>query len=71
MDFVPPSFAAIGIRFLSWLISLLGQTRVTDPTSGFRCAGPARWRDFAERYPDDYPETGILVLVHPEPVTSW
>jgi glycosyltransferase involved in cell wall biosynthesis len=49
-----------GIRFLSWLVSLLGRIRVTDPTSGFRCAGPRAWRDFAERYPDDYPEPESL-----------
>lgn len=49
-----------GIRFLCLLISLLGRTRVTDPTSGFRCAGPRAWRGFAERYPDDYPEPESL-----------
>jgi glycosyltransferase involved in cell wall biosynthesis len=53
-------FRRAGIRFLSWLIRLLGKTRVTDPTSGFRCAGPRAWRDFAERYPDDYPEPESL-----------
>lgn len=53
-------FRRAGIRFLSWLISLLGNTRVTDPTSGFRCASPRVWRDFAERYPDDYPEPESL-----------
>ncbi len=50
----------VGIGFLSRLISLLGHTRVTDPTSGFRCAGPRAWRDFAVRYPDDYPEPESL-----------
>jgi len=30
----------IGIRFFSRLISTLSGIRVTDPTSGFRCAGP-------------------------------
>jgi glycosyltransferase involved in cell wall biosynthesis len=49
-----------GIRFLSRLISLLGGFHVTDPTSGFRCAGPRAWRDFVERYPDDYPEPESL-----------
>jgi glycosyltransferase involved in cell wall biosynthesis len=49
-----------GIRFLAWLIRFLGKTRVTDPTSGFRCAGPRAWQDFAERYPDDYPEPESL-----------
>lgn len=49
-----------GIRFLAALISLLGTTRVTDPTSGFRCAGIRAWSGFAERYPDDYPEPESL-----------
>lgn len=50
----------LGIRFLAWLIGILGRTRVTDPTSGFRCAGPRAWQGFAERYPDDYPEPESL-----------
>jgi glycosyltransferase involved in cell wall biosynthesis len=50
----------VGIRFLARLISLLGGIRVTDPTSGFRCAGPRAWREFAHRYPDDYPEPESL-----------
>jgi hypothetical protein len=33
---------------------------VTDPTSGFRCAGPRAWADFANQYPDDYPEPESL-----------
>jgi len=49
-----------GIRFLSWLICRLGGVRVTDPTSGFRCAGPRAWSDFARQYPDDYPEPESL-----------
>jgi glycosyltransferase involved in cell wall biosynthesis len=50
----------VGIRFLAWLISRLGGTRVTDPTSGFRCAGPRAWTDFVVHYPDDYPEPESL-----------
>lgn len=50
----------IGIRFFAGLISLLTGQRVTDPTSGFRCAGPRAWRAFVERYPDDYPEPESL-----------
>jgi glycosyltransferase involved in cell wall biosynthesis len=53
-------FRRMGIRFLSWLIGVLGRTRVTDATSGFRCAGPRAWHDFAQRYPDDYPEPESL-----------
>jgi glycosyltransferase involved in cell wall biosynthesis len=49
-----------GIRYLSRLISWLSGHTVTDPTSGFRCAGPRAWRHFAERYPEDYPEPESL-----------
>jgi len=38
----------LGIRFLSALIRLLSGVRVTDPTSGLRCAGPRAWMDFAQ-----------------------
>jgi glycosyltransferase involved in cell wall biosynthesis len=50
----------VGIRFFSKLIRLLSGVRVTDPTSGLRCAGARVWRRFAERYPDDYPEPESL-----------
>lgn len=50
----------IGIRFFSWLIGFLSGTKVTDPTSGLRCAGPNVWQRFAEHYPEDYPEPESL-----------
>jgi glycosyltransferase involved in cell wall biosynthesis len=50
----------IGIRFFSRLISLLSGVRVTDPTSGLRCAGPRVWVRFAKFYPEDYPEPETL-----------
>jgi glycosyltransferase involved in cell wall biosynthesis len=50
----------VGIRFFAALISMLSGTRVTDPTSGLRCAGPRAWRRFAEHYPEDYPEPESL-----------
>lgn len=50
----------IGIRFLASLITTITGTRVTDPTSGFRCVGPRAWQAFARRYPDDYPEPESL-----------
>jgi glycosyltransferase involved in cell wall biosynthesis len=34
--------------------------RFTDPTSGYRCAGPRAWQRFAEHYPEDYPEPEAL-----------
>lgn len=50
----------VGIRFFAWLISTLASVRVTDPTSGFRCASQRLWATFAQRYPDDYPEPETL-----------
>ncbi|MDB5311016.1 MAG: glycosyltransferase family 2 protein [Gemmataceae bacterium] len=50
----------IGIRFFAWLIGRLSGARVTDPTSGFRCAGPRAWARFAHQYPEDYPEPESL-----------
>lgn len=46
----------VGIWFFAGLIGRLSGARVTDPTSGFRCAGPRAWARFAAHYPDDYPE---------------
>jgi glycosyltransferase involved in cell wall biosynthesis len=50
----------VGIRFFSWLIRRFSGMQLTDPTSGFRCAGPRAWRRFARDYPDDYPEPESL-----------
>ncbi len=58
--FTSTAMRRVGIRFLALLISKLGGTKVTDPTSGFRCAGPRAWMFFAGQYPDDYPEPESL-----------
>ncbi|HTU19590.1 MAG TPA: glycosyltransferase family 2 protein [Gemmataceae bacterium] len=50
----------LGIRFFTWLISSLSGVRVSDPTSGLRCAGPRAWQRFARCYPEDYPEPESL-----------
>jgi glycosyltransferase involved in cell wall biosynthesis len=50
----------LGIRFFVWLIGRLSGARITDPTSGFRCAGPRAWERFADYYPEDYPEPESL-----------
>ena len=55
------SFARrLGIAFFLWLIRALSGSRVSDPTSGFRCAGPRAWQCFARQYPEDYPEPESL-----------
>lgn len=50
----------VGIRFFCRLIGFLSGVQVTDPTSGFRCAGPKAWQHFARHYPEDYPEPESL-----------
>ncbi len=50
----------VGIGVFVRLIGLLTGVRLTDPTSGLRCAGPAAWRRFARHYPEDYPEPESL-----------
>jgi glycosyltransferase involved in cell wall biosynthesis len=50
----------LGIRFFTGLIWLLSGVRVTDPTSGLRCAGPEVWQRFARHYPEDFPEPESL-----------
>ena len=44
----------IGNRMLALLISAIGHGKVTDPTSGFRAAGPRAIRFFAAHYPQTY-----------------
>jgi hypothetical protein len=59
-EFQSTRLRRLGIRFFARLISLLAGTKVTDPTSGFRCAGPRAWQRFARYYPEDYPEPESL-----------
>lgn len=44
----------LGNRLLSLLVSAICRRRMTDPTSGFRAAGPAMIRFFAKHYPQAY-----------------
>ncbi|MCP4891246.1 MAG: glycosyltransferase family 2 protein [Planctomycetaceae bacterium] len=50
----------LGIAFLSKLIGFLAGQTASDPTSGFRCAGPRAWKLFAEHYPE--PESLYYLL---------
>ncbi len=44
----------MGNRMLAMLISAVGHGKVSDPTSGFRAAGPRALRFFAGHYPQTY-----------------
>ncbi|MBS1887180.1 MAG: glycosyltransferase family 2 protein [Actinobacteria bacterium] len=54
----------VGIRFFSWLLSLVTRQRITDPTSGFRMTDRRGIELFANDYPNDYPEVEAIVLMH-------
>jgi glycosyltransferase involved in cell wall biosynthesis len=51
-----------GARYLSWFLRLRCRAHVTDPTSGFRVAGPRAIELFAAHYPSDYPEPEAIAL---------
>lgn len=62
-DYRQSASRMIGIRFLRGLIRLLAGQRFSDPTSGFRAAGPRAIAAFARWYPDDYPEPEVVLLL--------
>jgi len=51
-----------GTRYLSWFLRFRCGARVTDPTSGFRVAGPRAVALFAAHYPNDYPEPEAIAV---------
>lgn len=53
----------IGIRFFSYLVSLVTGKRYTDTTSGFRAAGRKVIELYANYYPMDYPEVESIVYL--------
>ncbi len=53
----------IGINYLSALIFFLTRKKITDPTSGLRMVNRKLIKDFAERYPKDYPEPETTMSV--------
>ena len=58
----PPLARRIGIRVFARLVSVLGQQRVTDTTSGFVALDRAGIVLFAAEYPHDYPEVEATLV---------
>ena len=50
-------------RMLAWLVSAVGQTRITDPTSGLAAFGPRAVALLAERHPTGYSEPELILLL--------
>lgn len=62
-DFKSTKLRQTGIKLLSFLIYILAKKRIKDVTSGFRLANKKVIAEFAQKYPDDYPEPESIVLL--------
>lgn len=54
----------LGTRLLAAAVRAVTRRRVTDTTSGFRAMNRRAMMFLVEHYPEDYPETESLVLMH-------
>lgn len=54
----------IGIKLLSFILSLILGKKVTDTTSGFRAVNKRGISFLAAVYPDDFPEVEAILLSH-------
>lgn len=55
---------SIGIKSLSFFLSLICRSRVTDPTSGFWIINRKLLYYFANDFPSEYPEPEAIALLH-------
>lgn len=60
-DFKSTAARRAGIKMISWAIRLVTGTKIYDPTSGFRAVGRRIIEEFAEHYPQEYPEPESIV----------
>ncbi|WP_349408676.1 glycosyltransferase family 2 protein [Pseudalkalibacillus sp. SCS-8] len=58
------SMRRIGIVYFMYLLYALTKQKFTDPTSGFRAINHKIIKEFAHRYPKDYPEPEVLIYLH-------
>ena len=54
---------ALGIKLLSFFLSAICRTRITDPTSGFWIVNKDLLYYFANDYPSEYPEPEAIALM--------
>jgi glycosyltransferase involved in cell wall biosynthesis len=54
----------IGSKILSFVVSTIVGSRITDTTSGFRVYGRKSLEFFSSAYPEDYPEVEAFILAH-------
>ncbi len=61
-DYQSSFWRSFGIRIFRWLTRLISSKVITDPTSGFRIIDKALIAEFAQYYPEDYPEVEAIIL---------
>jgi hypothetical protein len=52
-----------GIKFFSWLSSLIIKQKITDTTSGLRALNKDAYSLFSEEYPTDFPDAEAIILL--------
>ena len=62
-SYASTAFRLLGIKMLSFLLSLICRSRVTDPTSGFWIVNRKLLFYFAHEYPTEYPEPEAIALL--------
>jgi len=60
-EFKTSGLRIIGIRIISFVLTLMTRKKVTDPTSGFCAMNKKAFEFFSKNCPEDYPEPEILV----------
>ncbi|MCF6138793.1 glycosyltransferase family 2 protein [Pseudalkalibacillus berkeleyi] len=63
-DYKGSSLRRFGIVYFMYLLYLLTKQKFTDPTSGFRAINNRIIKEFAHKYPKDYPEPEVLIYIH-------
>jgi len=60
----PSKSRLMGMKYFSFLLSLILRQKVYDTTSGFRAVNKKVFDFFSRVYPEDYPEVEALLLIH-------
>lgn len=64
-NYRPPFARRMGMRLFAAIASLITQTHVTDPTSGFQALNRRVVQYYASpAYPVDYPDADVLIMLH-------
>jgi len=60
-EYTSSFFRLIGIRIISFIVSIISKKKITDPTSGFCAMNKKALEFFSKNCPDEFPEPEILI----------